>query len=76
MTLRRALLDHLGAKPGDKLTVEPLPDGGVAVRAVARQHDISEVFGMLKRPSQPTLSIDEINAIIAQGWAGELADRD
>lgn len=35
------------------------------------QGEISDVFGLLKREGQPSLSIDEMNRIIEEGWAGE-----
>lgn len=71
VTLRRELLDHLGVAPGDKVDVERLPDGRIEVRAARGTGAISNVFGMLKRQDGPVLSIEEINDIAAQGWAGE-----
>jgi len=71
VTLRRDLLKHLGVGPGETVTVEMLPDGRLEVRAARPTGKISDVFDMLKRPDGPALSIDEMNEIIAQGWAGE-----
>lgn len=71
ITLRKELLQHLGVAPGQKITVDKLPDGGIAVRAERKTGKISDIFGILKRPGQPCLSIDEINEAIAKGWAGE-----
>lgn len=76
ITLRKELLAHLGLKPGDKVKVEPQSDGSVSIRPRAARHHISAVFGMLKRPGQPTLTIDEINEAARKGWAGELEDLD
>jgi hypothetical protein len=50
--------------------VDLLPGGRVEVRAARRKGKISDAFGILKREGQPTLSIEEINEIAAQGWAG------
>jgi AbrB family looped-hinge helix DNA binding protein len=72
VTLRKDVLQHLGVRPGQKLLVNKLPDGRIEVRAARAGGKISDVFGMLKRPGQPVLSIDEINEIAARGWAGEL----
>jgi hypothetical protein len=32
---------------------------------------ISDTFGSLKRKGNPSLSIEEMNEIIANGWAGK-----
>jgi bifunctional DNA-binding transcriptional regulator/antitoxin component of YhaV-PrlF toxin-antitoxin module len=71
ITLRKDLLQHLGVHPGEKISVDKLPDGRIAVQAVRPSSKISDVFGMLKREGGPTLTIEEMNEAIAQGWAGE-----
>lgn len=71
ITLRKELLQHLGVQPGQKLAIEKLSDGGLAVHAERKAGTISELVGLLKRPGQPSLSIDEINEAIAEGWAGK-----
>lgn len=70
VTLRKEVLQHLGIGPGDRLEVDLLPDGCLQVRAKSGK-PISNLFGTLKRPGQPTLSIEEINEATASGWAGE-----
>ena len=69
VTLRKDVLRHLGVHPGEKLAVDMLPDGRVEVRAARPTGRISELFDSLKRDDQPALSIEDINAITAQGWA-------
>lgn len=69
VTLRKELLEHLGVGPGDQIEVEKL-GSGVFVRPARRTGKISDLFGMLKRPGQPVLTIDEINEVIADSWAG------
>ncbi len=71
ITLRKELLQHLGVEPGQKIMIDKLPDGGIAVRAERKTGTISDLVGMLKRPGQPCLSIEEINEAIAEGWAGK-----
>ena len=71
VTLRKSLLTHLGVGPGDKVDIDMLPDGRIAVRAARPTGAISDVFDFLKQEGRPVLSIDEINEIAAQGWAGE-----
>jgi hypothetical protein len=70
-TLRKELLRHLGVRPGDKIEVNMLPNGRIEARAARRTRHISDIFGALKRPGQPTLSIEEINRIIEEGWGGK-----
>ena len=71
VTLRKDVLEHLGVRPGDKIEVEKLPDGRVQVCAPRRTGKISDLSGILKRPGQPVLSIEEMNEIIADSWAGK-----
>jgi len=72
VTLRKDLLEHLGVRPGEKVSVEKLPDGRVEVKAARPTGKISDVFGFLKRKRKGrTLSIEDMNEIIADGWAGK-----
>lgn len=71
VTLRKDLLTHLGLRPGDKLVIDKLPDGRITAAAAPRNGKISDVFGMLKQDAQPTLSVEEMNEIIAESWAGK-----
>jgi AbrB family looped-hinge helix DNA binding protein len=70
VTLRKDLLEHLGVRPGEKITVEKLPDGRIEVRAARPTGKISDVFNFLKRDAGPSLSIEEMNKVAARGWAG------
>jgi bifunctional DNA-binding transcriptional regulator/antitoxin component of YhaV-PrlF toxin-antitoxin module len=72
ITLKKELLRHLGVHPGQQIEVVQLPGGELRVRAVRRTGKISDAFGMLKREGQRTVSIEEMNDAIEQGWAGEL----
>ena len=71
ITLRKELLQHLGVHPGEKVSIDKLPDGEIRLRAVRATGRISDIFGMLKREGQRPLSIEEMNEVIAEGWAGE-----
>jgi len=71
VTLRKDLLDHLGVHPGERITVDKLPDGRIEVRAARPSGKISDAFNFLKRRDGPSLSIEEMNAIAARGWAGK-----
>ncbi len=71
VTLRKDLLQHLGAQPGDRIAVDKLPDGRIEVRVAGPVGKISDVFDLLKRDGGPSLSIEAMNEIAAKGWAGE-----
>lgn len=71
VTLRKELLEHLGVGPGDKIEVEKLPRGQIVVTAPRRTGKISDLSGVLKRPGQPVLTIEQMNEIIADAWAGK-----
>lgn len=72
VTLSQNLMRHLGVRPGEKITVEKLPGGRIELKAARPTGEISDVFGSLKtkRKGRP-LSIEEMNEIIARGWAGK-----
>ena len=70
ITLRREVLEHLGARPGDKVDVDLVPDGRLQLRAKQRT-PVSGVFGMLAQPDTPVYSIEEVNEAASAGWAGE-----
>jgi AbrB family looped-hinge helix DNA binding protein len=71
VTLRKDLLRHLGVHPGDKIVLDKLPDGRIELRAAQPTGKISDVFDLLKGKSRRRLSIEEMNEIAAQGWAGK-----
>ena len=71
VTLRKDLLKHLGVHPGEKITVNKLPDGLIEMKAARPKGKISDAFGFLKRKDGPSLSIEEMNKTAAQGWAGK-----
>jgi len=72
VTLRKEVLEHLGVRPGEKISVDKLPDGRIEVKAVRPTGKISDAFGFLKAKRKGrSLSIDEIDEIVARGWAGK-----
>ena len=70
VTLRADLLKHLGVRPGEKITVEKLPDGRIEMKAVRPTGNILDVFDFFKKKNGPSLSIGEIDEAAARGWAG------
>jgi AbrB family looped-hinge helix DNA binding protein len=72
VTLRKDLLEHLGVHPGEKITVDKLPDGRIEVKAARPTGKISDAFGLLKSKRKGrVLSIEDMNDIVARGWAGK-----
>ena len=70
VTLKKDVLEHLGVRPGQKVSVEKLPDGRIEVSA-APTGDISDFFGFFENTEGIHLSIEDINQVIADGWAGK-----
>jgi AbrB family looped-hinge helix DNA binding protein len=71
VTLRKDILQHLGVHPGEKVSVVRLPDGRIEIKAARPSGQISDVFNFLKRDTGASLSIEEMNRIAADGWAGK-----
>jgi antitoxin PrlF len=67
ITLRRELLQHLHIQPGQQVTVDKLANGVLALHAKAPQ-GLDGFVGCLPPPGK-SLSIDEMNAVAAEGWA-------
>jgi len=71
VTFRKDLLNHLGVKPGETVTVNKLPDGAIEVRPAQPKGKISDVFNSLKRKGAPRLSVKQMKKIAEEGWAGK-----
>lgn len=68
ITLRRELLQHLGIGPGQQVMVDKLANGVLALHTKA-PHGLEAFAGCLPPPPR-ALSVDEMNALVAEGWAG------
>jgi antitoxin PrlF len=71
ITLRKDVLKHLGIEPGSKVEVDLLPNGRAQLRAVKKTGSIENFFGSAYKPGTKRLTIEEINEVIAKGWAGQ-----
>jgi antitoxin PrlF len=71
VTLRKEVLRHLGVAPGEKLEVALLPGGRAELRPAKRTGSVEDSFGALYRPGTKPLTIEEMNEIIADSWAGK-----
>ncbi|MGA3399577.1 MAG: AbrB/MazE/SpoVT family DNA-binding domain-containing protein [Acetobacteraceae bacterium] len=67
VTLRQAVLDHLGLKPGDKVAVALLRDGKVELVPPATGHDLRSVRGRLRRAGQKPVSLEVMRLAIEAG---------
>ena len=69
VTLPRAVLDHLGVKPGGKVDVALTGDGRVELAAASAGHGLTRARGILRRPAQRRVSLQEMQAAIEAGRA-------
>jgi bifunctional DNA-binding transcriptional regulator/antitoxin component of YhaV-PrlF toxin-antitoxin module len=67
VTLRRGVLDHLGVKAGERVRVSLLPDGRVELAAASEGIDIRDLRGVLRRPAQRVISLQEMQDAIEVG---------
>lgn len=71
VTLKRDLLQHLGIKPGERISFDKLPGGELRVRAARPTGTIENFIGRHAGKMKKPMTIEEMNEIIASGWAGE-----
>jgi antitoxin PrlF len=72
ITLKRDLLQHLGIKPGERISFDKLPNGELRIKAVHSNGSIDSFIGRHKGKVKKPLSIEQINEITSSGWAGDL----
>ncbi|AGF76193.1 AbrB/MazE/SpoVT family DNA-binding domain-containing protein [Bartonella vinsonii] len=71
VTLKRDLLQHLGVKPGEQINFDKLPGGELRVKATQAVGTIDNFIGRHAGKVKKPLTIEEMNEIVASGWAGE-----
>ena len=71
ITLKQELLRHLNVKPGQKVEVEKLPDGGLKVRPAAATGSIENFIGSLEQKDGPRFTIAQIKKFTEEAWAGK-----
>jgi antitoxin PrlF len=69
VTFRKDVLQHLGIEPGEKIELDKLPDGRVALRAVRPAGTIDRFLGLLAGKTSKVATLDEIGEAAAAGWA-------
>ena len=70
ITLRRAVLDHLGVEPGAKVIVALLENGRIELVAAMARDDIKSLRGALRRPGQRPVSLEEMQEAIEAHESG------
>jgi AbrB family looped-hinge helix DNA binding protein len=70
ITLKKEVLRHLNVAPGEKIDVEPLADGRIALRAARRTGSLADFHGCLATKGGPRLTIEQIKKITEEAWAG------
>ncbi|MFZ0507142.1 MAG: AbrB/MazE/SpoVT family DNA-binding domain-containing protein [Methylocella sp.] len=70
VTFRKEVLDQLGVRPGDQITVELIAPGRVEVRPAWSAAKLERFVGCLKKTGAPALSFEEMKEITREGWAG------
>ncbi len=68
---RKDVLKHLGIEPGQKIELEKLPDGRIALRAERPAGTIDNFIGLLADKTRKIATLDEIENAAEAGWAGE-----
>lgn len=69
ITLPHELLQFLGIAPGQQIEVDKLANGVLALHA--KTHQGLEAFAGCLPPPDKALSVDDMNAFIANGRAGQ-----
>jgi len=67
-TFNKSLLEHLGVKAGEKISIKKLPNGSINIDASKKRHNIMELAGSLKSATHVKMSIEEINQAITDGY--------
>ena len=64
ITIPKEVRDHLGVETGDRLSFVVQEDGTVIVKPITRH--VRELGGLLRRPGQRIVSVDEMDQAIAR----------
>ena len=58
-------------QPGEKIELDKLPDGRIALRAARPAGTIDGFLGLLAGKTETVATLEEINDAAAAGWAGD-----
>jgi bifunctional DNA-binding transcriptional regulator/antitoxin component of YhaV-PrlF toxin-antitoxin module len=70
-TFNKSLMEHLGVKVGEKISIRKLPGGKIEIEALKNKIPPEALFATLRSviKTDIQLSDEEINDIIAQSYA-------
>jgi hypothetical protein len=71
VTFRKEVLQHLGIRSGEKIELDLLPDGRGMLKAARPAGTIDGFVGLLAGRTNKVASIEEINALTVEAWAGK-----
>ena len=71
VTFRRDVLQHLGVRPGEKIELDKLPDGRIALKAARPSGTIDDFLGRLAGRTRKVGTLEEINEAAVAGWTGK-----
>ncbi len=71
VTFKKDVLQHLGARPGDRIVYDKLPGAQLCVKLLRPSSGIQNFIGILAMPKSKPLSIEQMNDIAANAWAGK-----
>jgi bifunctional DNA-binding transcriptional regulator/antitoxin component of YhaV-PrlF toxin-antitoxin module len=66
VTLRQAVLEHLGVKAGERVDAVLLPDGRVELRPTSARPGLERARGCLRRPGRTPVSLEAMQAAIEE----------
>ena len=75
VTFRKDVLQHLGINPGQKIVLDKLPGGRIALSAQRPSGTIDGFLGLLAGKKKKTATLKEISEAAANGWAGQSKKR-
>ncbi len=72
VTFRKDVLQHLGISPGQKIELDKLPDGRVALKAARPVGAMTDFIGLLAGKTKTVATLEEIDDAASAGWAGHV----
>ena len=73
VTIPKEVREHLGVETGDRLSFVVQEDGTVVVKPITRH--VRELAGLLQRPGQRPVSVNEMDEGIARRMQGKFGRR-
>lgn len=69
VTFGKDILQHLGVQPGEKIELNKLPGGKIALTAARPRGTIDKFIGLLAGRTSKVATLEEIEEATATGWA-------